>query len=109
MPFTIKKTEGYDQLLSGGRVVIKDNVWVEPFVQLTKVTSDTTLVKVQIDQVHRSRYSYWKMFDSFTNRNWGVFIRSNDLGTSRNHKWITEQRQLFLVKRVTKSVEWKSF
>ncbi len=50
-----KRAEGYDQLLSGGRVVIKDNVGIGALCTIDKgVTSDTTIGEgTKIDnQVH---------------------------------------------------------
>ncbi|WP_338644619.1 UDP-3-O-(3-hydroxymyristoyl)glucosamine N-acyltransferase [Flavobacterium sp. KS-LB2] len=50
-----KRTEGYDQLLSGGRVVIKDNVGIGALCTIDKgVTGDTTIGEgTKIDnQVH---------------------------------------------------------
>jgi UDP-3-O-[3-hydroxymyristoyl] glucosamine N-acyltransferase len=107
--FTTKKTRWRIWPLLGGRVVIKDNGIGTLYNK--GVTGDTTIGEgTKIDnQVHRSR-SYWKkcLIASQTGiAGCHYWRRSNYLGTSRNHKWITIGAKAVILGQtgVTKSVE----
>lgn len=69
-----KRAEGFDQLISGGRVVIEDNVDIGALCTIDKgVTGDTTIgAGTKLDnQVHVGHDTVIgkKMFDCFANRN----------------------------------------